>query len=320
MKPKIFVTYPLADSAIQKLRAHFDVTINTAAHTLSPAELMQHCKDKDGILCLLTDGINKSLIETCPSLKVISNYAVGYNNIDISAANDRKIPVYYTPGVLTETTADLTLALILAATRRVVEADAFLRAGKFTGWSPDLFLGFDINGKTLGIVGMGRIGLAVAKRAVAFNMSVVYSATHDKNLPNYQYLSLDRLLQTADVISLHLPYNANNYHLINGQRLSQMKKTAYLINTARGPIVDEAALAKALIQGQIAGAGLDVFEEEPKIHPDLLELSQVVLLPHIGSATHDTRTRMALMAADNLIQFFFGTKTNNVVNPQVLDS
>jgi glyoxylate reductase len=318
MKPNIFVTYPLADTAIQKLRTHFEVTINTNQRTLSSSELIKHCKDKDGILCLLTDAIDKSLLDACPSLKVISNYAVGYNNIDMSAANDRKIPVYYTPGVLTETTADLTLALILATTRRVVEADAFLRAGKFKGWSPDLLLGFDINGKTLGIIGMGRIGLAVAKRAAAFNMSVIYSGTRDKGLPDYQYTSLDQVLKTADVISLHLPYNADNHHLINAQRLSQMKKTAFLINTARGPIVDEAALAKALIQGQIAGAGLDVFEEEPTVHPDLLKLPQVVLLPHIGSATGDTRTNMALMAADNLIQFFFGEKTNNLVNPQVV--
>lgn len=318
MKPKIFVTYPLADAAIQKLRSYFEVTLNPEPRTLSSAELIQHTKNNDGILCLLTDTIDKSVIEACPSLKVISNYAVGYNNIDVDAANDRKIPVYYTPGVLTDTTADLTLALILATTRRVVEADAFLRAGKFKGWSPDLLLGFDINGKTLGIIGMGRIGLAVAKRATAFNMSVVYSANRDKSLPNYQYMNLDQVLQTADVISLHLPYNANNHHLINAQRLSQMKKTAFLINTARGPIVDEAALAQALIKGQIAGAGLDVYEEEPKVHPDLLNLPQVVLLPHIGSATHDTRTQMALMAAENLIQFFFGQQTENLVNPQAL--
>jgi len=318
MKLKIFVTYPLAEAAIQKLQSHFEVTINAESRALSPAELIQQCKDKDGVLCLLTDTIDKSFITACPSLKVISNYAVGYNNIDISAANDRKIPVYYTPGVLTDTTADLTLALILAATRRVVEADAFVRAGKFKGWSPDLLLGFDINGKTLGIIGMGRIGLAVAKRAEAFNMSVVYSATRDKGLPHYQYMGLEQILQTADIISLHLPYNADNHHLINAQRLSQMKKTAYLINTARGPIVDEAALASALIQGKIAGAGLDVFEEEPKVHPDLLKLSQVVLLPHIGSATVDTRKKMALMAADNLIQFADGQKTENVINPQAL--
>jgi glyoxylate reductase len=318
MKPKIFVSYPLANIAIEKLQQHFDVTVNPEKRVLSSAELIQQCKDKEGILCLLTDTIDKALIDACPSLKAISNYAVGYNNIDINAVNNRKIPVYYTPGVLTEATADLTFALILATTRRVVEADAFLRAGKFTGWTPDLFLGFDINGKTLGIVGMGRIGLAVARRAKAFNMSVIYSANSDKTLPDYQYATLDEVLKTADVISLHLPYNEKNHHLIDAQRLSQMKKTAYLINTARGPIVDEAALAKALIQGQIAGAGLDVFEEEPTVQPDLLKLSQVVLLPHIGSATHDTRGQMALMAADNLIQFFFGSKTNNVINPEVL--
>lgn len=318
MKPKIFVSYPLPEVVIEKLRDRFDLTVNTQARTLSSAELIEQCKNKDGILCLLTDTLNKTVIEACPSLKVISNYAVGYNNIDMATANTRKIPVYYTPGVLTEATADLTLALILATTRRVVEADAFLRAGKFKGWSPDLFLGFDINGKTLGIIGMGRIGLAVAKRALAFNMSVIYSATKDKMLPNYRYMSIDQVLQTADVISLHLPYSPDSHHLINASRLSLMKKTAFLINTARGPIVDETALAEALIQEKIAGAGLDVYEEEPKVHPDLLKLSQVVLLPHIGSATSETRTQMGLMAADNLIQFFFGQKTNNVVNPQVL--
>ena len=318
MKPKIFVTYPLADIAIQKLATHFDVEVNPEERALSSVELIQGCQNKDGVLCLLTDTVDKTVIEACPSLKAISNYAVGYNNIDIGAANDRKIPVYYTPGVLTETTADLTLALILATTRHIVEADAFVRAGKFTGWTPNLFLGFDINGKTLGIVGMGRIGLAVAKRAAAFNMSIVYSATSDKALPGYQYMPVDQLLETADIVSLHLPYNTTNHHLIDAQRLSKMKKTAFIINTARGPIIDEAALVKALMQKQIAGAGLDVFEKEPKIHPDLLGLSQVVLLPHIGSATDDTRTKMAMMAADNLIQFFFGQKTENLVNPQAL--
>ncbi|MEY3183032.1 MAG: hypothetical protein RLZ35_1017 [Pseudomonadota bacterium] len=320
MKPKIFVTYPLAETAIQKLRRYFEVDINPEKRTLTQEELINSCQNKDGVLCLLTDNMNKTVIESCPSLKVISNYAVGYNNIDIGMANDRKIPVYYTPGVLTDATADLTLALILATTRRVVESDAFIRSGQFTGWSPDLLLGFDINGKTLGIVGMGRIGLAVAKRATAFNMSVMYTARHDKALKPYEYVSLDTLLEKADIISLHLPYTQENHHLINAQRLSQMKKTAFLINTARGPIVEEAALANALIAGKLAGAGLDVFEEEPKVHPDLLKLSQVVLLPHIGSATEDTRTNMALMAAENLVQFFFGQKTEHLVNPQALNT
>lgn len=318
MKPSIFVTYPLAKSAIQKLRTYFEVDMNAEPRTLTQEELIHKCQHKEGVLCLLTDVINKTVIEACPSLKVISNYAVGYNNIDINMANNRKIPVYYTPGVLTDATADLTLALILATTRRIVEADAFLRAGKFTGWSPDLLLGFEITGKTLGIVGMGRIGLAVAKRAKAFNMSVIYTARHDKALGEYEYVSLDTLLEKADIVSLHLPYTPENHHLINAQRLARMKKTAFLINTARGPIVDEAALVHALKKGDIAGAGLDVFEEEPKVHPDLLKLSQVVLLPHIGSATEDTRTNMALMAAENLIQFFFGQKTDNLVNPQAL--
>jgi glyoxylate reductase len=309
MKPKIFVTYPLADSVIQKLKAHCDVSINSERRLLSPVELRQHCQGKDGVLCLLTDIFDKATIEACPSLKIISNNAVGINNIDLDAAKLRKIAVCNTPGVLTEATANLTLALILAVTRRVVEADAFVRAGHFTGWSPDLFLGIDLQGKTLGIVGLGRIGMAVAQRAAAFNMSIVYAANHDKALPDYQYLSLERLMECADIVSLHLPYNPSNHHLINAEQLSKMKKTAFLINTARGPIVEEAALAKALTAGQIAGAGLDVYEEEPAIHPDLLKLSQVVLLPHIGSATVETRSQMAVMAANNIIEFFFNQKT-----------
>jgi len=317
-KPQILVTYPLADVAIQKLKAYFDVSLNTEPRTLSQAELIERSIQQDGIVCLLTDNMNEAVISACPKLQAISNYAVGYNNIDLNLANERRIAVYYTPGVLTDATADLTLALILAVTRRIVEADAFLRAGKFKGWTPDLLLGTDIKNKILGIVGMGRIGSAVAARAEAFGMSVIYTATSDKHLPHQQFVSLPELLKTADIVSLHVPYSPESHHLINEKNITLMKKSAYLINTARGPIVDETALTNALMQGKIAGAGLDVFEEEPKVNPALLKLPQTVLLPHIGSATVETRTQMALLAAENIIQFFFGQKTDNLVNPQVL--
>lgn len=318
MKPKIFVTRQLAEESIQKLKAYFEVSVNPEDKVLSRQELTDAIKDKDGVLCLLNDVMDARLIEAAPKLKVISNYAVGYNNIDLPAANKKKVAVYYTPGVLTDTTADLAWALILAATRRVVEADAFTRSHQFSGWDPKLFLGFDVHHKTLGIMGMGRIGLAVAKRAAGFNMKVLYTAQHDKELPDAQFVTLETLLQESDVISVHLPYNDSSHHVLNEAAFAKMKKTAVVINTARGPIIDEQALVRALKNKQIAGAGLDVYEKEPEISPELFTFPQVVLLPHIGSATLETRTQMAMVAVENLIQFFFGQKTENLVNPKVL--
>jgi len=317
-KPKIFVTRHIGDAAIERLKTKFEVQINLESRNLSPKELIEQAKSVDGILCLLTDPISAELIQACPRLKVVSNYAVGYNNVDLNALNEKGIALYYTPGVLTETTADLTFGLILAVARRIVEADQFTRQGQFGGWAPDMLLGSDVYGKTLGILGLGRIGLAVAKRAQGFGMRIFYTARQDKGISEYTQASLEEILETADFVSIHVPYSEESHHLIDATALQRMKKTAFLINTARGAIVDEQALVEALLEKRIAGAGLDVYEHEPAISPELLKLNQVVLLPHIGSATLETRTQMGLMAADNLIRFFFGHKNENLVNLQSL--
>jgi len=315
--PHIFVTRHIGDPALQKLQAHFDVQVNPNNRVLTKQEIIEGAKSAEGLLCLLTDPIDADVIKACPNLKVVSNYAVGYNNIDLDTLNEKGIALYYTPGVLTETTADLTFALILAVTRRIVEADQFTRQGKFTGWAPDMLLGSDVHGKTLGILGLGRIGLAVAKRGLGFGMRVLYTARQDKDLPDFHFSTLERLLKESDIISIHVPYSPESQHMIDEKAFGMMKKTAFLINTARGPIVDEHALVSALLSGRIAGAGLDVYEHEPTVSKELLGLHQVVLLPHIGSATLETRTAMGVMAAENLIRFFSGKKHENLVNPQI---
>jgi glyoxylate reductase len=264
-----------------------------------------------------------------PALRVVSNYAVGYNNIDVAEAARRGVAVTNTPGVLTETTADFTWALLLAVCRRLAEGDALLRRGTPWQWAPEFMLGADVSGKTLGIVGMGRIGQAVARRAHAFNMEVVYTtrrapaaASPEQGADQQEgergrerCLPLDDLLRQADVVSLHVPYNQETHHLIAARELALMKHTAYLINTARGPIVDEAALVEALRAGAIAGAGLDVYEREPELTPGLAELRTTVLAPHLGSATIETRTRMATMAAENVLAVLRGERPPNLVVP-----
>ncbi len=317
MKPKILVTRQLPEAGLNQLRAYFDVTLNPADQTLEKGELLDQIKGKDALLCLLTDTIDQSIIEAGNRLKVISNYAVGYNNIDVKAATQRNIPVCITPGILTEATADLTWALILAVTRKIVAADQFTRNGLFHGWSPTLFLGSDLTDKTLGIVGMGRIGAAVAKRAKGFGMKVIYTARSPKEIPDARYVSLDELLTEADIISLHTPLTAETHHLITQEQFNQMKPTAYLINTTRGPVVDERDLITALKNHRIAGAGLDVYENEPLLTPGLSSLDNVVLLPHIGSATVETRTKMAVIAAENAIRVLQGEKPHALANPEV---
>jgi glyoxylate reductase len=321
---KVYITRRIPEPGIEMIRKEHEVEINPYDRVLTREELLQAVKGKDGILCLLTDKIDAEVFDAAgPQLKVVSNYAVGYDNIDVKEATKRGIVVTNTPGVLTETTADLAWALILATARRIVEADKFTRAGKYEGWAPMLFLGQDVYGKTLGIIGMGRIGQAVARRAKGFNMKVLYNDIRripeeiEKEL-NATFVSLDELLEQSDFVSLHTYLSPETYHLINEERLRKMKKTAYLINTSRGPVVDESALVRALKEGWIAGAGLDVYEFEPKLVPGLAECENAVLLPHIASASIETRTKMATMAAENLLAVLAGKTPPNPVNPEVL--
>jgi len=264
------------------------------------------------------------LLQSTPRLKVVANFAVGFNNVAVDSATQLGVVVTNTPGVLTETTADFAWTLLMAAARRVVEADKFARAGKFKAWGPRMFLGYDIYGKTLGLVGLGRIGQAVARRAAGFNMRVVF---HDpESIPDriikelgVTRLPFDELLRVSDFISLHVPLFPETHHLLNDQTFALMKPTCIVINTSRGPVVDEKALVRAVRDGKIAGAGLDVFEREPEIEPELFAMGNVILAPHIASASHETRLRMCMMAADNLIAALKGERPPNLVNPEVWD-
>jgi len=274
-------------------------------------------------LSLLTDNIDLGVMDTAgPQLKIIANYAVGYNNIDVDAATERRIAVSNTPDVLTDTTADLTMALLLAVARRIVESDVYARAGKYQGWDPLLLLGSDVHHKTLGLLGFGRVGLAVARRASGFDMKILYYDTQRAD-PEMEkqvgatYVDLETLLRQSDFLSIHVPLTTNTVGLIGSENLSLMKPTAFIINTARGELIQEEALAKALQEKGIAGAGLDVFEHEPAIHPGLTGMNNVVILPHIGSASMETRTKMGLMAAENLISAFKGEIPPNCLNPEV---
>ncbi len=317
MKPSLFLTRQLPQKAMERLQDYFSVTCNPDDRVLSKAEILKHI-DSDALLCLLTDTIDKEIIEANSNLKVISNYAVGYNNIDVPAATSAGIPVCITPGVLTETSADFAWALLMAVARRVVAADRYTRDGKWNGWGPMLFLGNDVHGKTLGIVGMGRIGQAVARRAEGFGMRVLYHSPSPKPDVKGSHVELDELLTESDFVSLHCPLAPATTHLIGARELDLMKTNAYLINTARGPIVDEGALLKALSNNEIAGAGLDVFEREPEILEGLCQLDNVVLAPHIASATLETRTQMGILAAENAIAVFEGKPPHAIVNPETL--
>ncbi len=306
MKPTIFVTRLLAQPAMDRLAEVFEMTVNPEDRVLTKQELLDGVKGKDALLCLLTDTIDKEVVQANLDLKVISNHAVGYNNVDVAAAREAGIPVCITPGVLTETSADCAFGLILATARRMAEGDRLTRAGEFHGWGPLMMLGGDVYGKTLGIVGMGRIGQAVARRATGFDMKILYTARSSKPDLIGEQVELKELLEESDFVSLHCPLSPETRHLIGKEELAVMKKTAYLINTARGPVVDEQALVEALRNEQIAGAGLDVYEEEPALAPGLAELDNTVLLPHIASATIETRTEMAMLAANNAIAVIEG--------------
>ncbi len=317
MKPRILVTKRIPQPGLDRLAEVFELELNDRDEHLTPAELRTRVAEADALLCLLTDAIGKDVIDAAPRLRCISNYAVGYNNIDVASATQRGITVCNTPGVLTESTADLAWALIMACSRRIVESDRFVRAGRFTGWEPLLMLGNDIHRKTLGIIGMGRIGQAVARRAAGFDMKVVYfsPSADPANLPaSYIKMGLEELCRTADIISIHVPLTQQTRHLIGADELRSLKPTAVLINTARGPIVDETALVEALKDKRIASAGFDVFENEPFIPAELIALNNVVLLPHIGSASIETRTSMALLAAENAIAVIQGKEPPARVN------
>ena len=305
-KPSVLLTKRIPRSAFTRLEAACDVDLNDRETDLTPDELIERVRGKQGLIALLTNAVNKDVIAAGSDLKVIANIAVGYNNIDVPSARARGIIVTNTPDVLTESSADLTWALILGITRRVVEGDRLVRANQWKGWALDFMLGTELGGKQLGIIGMGRIGRAVATRAQAFGMRVAYTSRTPQDIANAEQMPFDRLLSTSHVVSLHCPLTPDTKHLINQPAFARMKRSAYLINTSRGPVVDEAALAWALKNHLIAGAALDVYEEEPKVHPDLLSLENVLLAPHLGSATTETRTAMADLAVRNAIAVLTG--------------
>ncbi|MBS4008979.1 MAG: D-glycerate dehydrogenase [Clostridium sp.] len=322
-RPKVYVTRKIPQIALEMIAAECELQINPHDRVMSRQELTEAIKDLDGMLCLLTDTIDAKLLALSSKLKVLANYASGYNNIDVAACTKRRILVSNTPGVGAETSADLTWALIMSVARRLIEADRFTRAGKFDGWAPMLFMGGDVYGKTLGVVGTGHIGEAVIRRSRGFGMKAIYYDTRKKseeeeNSLGVEFRELNVLLREADFISIHVPLTPETVHLIGEKELKMMKKTAYLINTARGPVVDEKALVKALKTGEIAGAGLDVFEEEPKLTAGLATLDNVVILPHIGSASIESRTKMSVVAAENLLAGLKGEKMPNLINPEAL--
>jgi len=321
--PAILISRMLPDEAVRLARSRARVDIHDGEAPLSKAELMARLKGRQGLVCLVTDQIDDALLAACPDLRVIANVAVGFNNIDVDAATRRGVVITNTPDVLTETTADFAWALLMATARRVVEGDQFVRQGRFTQWEYMRLLGGDVHGKTLGIIGFGRIGRAMARRALGFGMRVLYQdaapadAATERGL-NAARADLPTLLRESDFVSVHTPLLPETRHLIDAGALKAMKKTAYLINASRGPVVDEAALVEALREGWIAGAGLDVFEEEPTVHPGLFGLANVVLAPHIGSASHDTRIKMATLAVDNCLAVLEGKMPPTPVNPEVL--
>ena len=317
-KPRVVVTRQIPQDGIALLETFFDVDANGDDRPYTPDELARRAADADAMVALLTDRIDETLLSRCPRLRVVANVAVGYDNVDLAAAKRHQVAITNTPGVLTDATADFAFTLLLAAARRVAEADRYVRAGRFKGWLVMGFLGGDLNGRTLGVAGFGRIGQAVARRARGFGLNVIYQDEYPAPAAIEAELGARRvdketLLRESDYLSLHVPLMESTRHYIGEPELRTMKRTAYLVNTARGPVVDEKALARALRAGEIAGAGLDVFEREPDVEPELLELDNVTLAPHIASATVETRTKMALMAAENAIAAVSGRTPPNLV-------
>lgn len=325
--PKVFVAREIPERGLKLLFEAFgkeNVAVAPQDGAIAREALLEGVKGVDALLPILTDRIDGELMDAAgPQLKIVANFAVGYNNIDVAAATQRGIVVTNTPGVLTETTADLAWALLMAAARRLGEGERLVRSGQWKGWGPMQLLGVDVFGKTLGILGMGRIGQAVARRAAGFGMKVIYTSNEpvDDALArelNANSVPFDTLLAESDFLSLHVPLTPETRHALGAEELKKMKPTAVLVNTARGPVVDEAALAQALRDGTIFAAGLDVFEEEPRIHPDLLTCENAVILPHLGSASHETRSKMAEIAATNIVKYLKGEKPITCVNPEVL--
>jgi glyoxylate reductase len=324
MPGRVFVTRELPPGAMALLRKspHVEsLRVNPYDRPVTRAELLEGVAQADCLLSQLVDRIDAEVLAANPALRLVANYAVGFNNVDVQAASAAGVPVSNTPGVLTECTADFTWGLLLAVARRVVEGDRCLRAGRYPGWSPQFMLGTEVHGKTLGIVGLGRIGAAVARRARGFGMRLLYASPRAKLVAaelGASHVPLERLLAESDFVSLHVYADASTRRLIDATRLRQMKPTAFLINAARGEVVDEAALVEALRLGVIAGAGLDVFEREPDLAPGLAELPNAVLAPHLGSATHETREAMGRIAAENVLDVLAGRPPRTCVNPDTL--
>jgi len=324
MNEKVLITRQIPVEAIRLLEEKYDLHVHAEPRPMSSEELTAGLQGASALLCMLHDRVNGALLDRAPGLKVVANMAVGVDNIDLEACTGRGVMVTNTPGVLTEATADFTFALLLAVARRVVEADRFVREGRFIHWDPLLLLGGDLHGKTIGIVGLGRIGRAVARRAQGFGMRLLYhnrrplSEAEEIEIGAI-YLPLNDLIRQADFLTLHLPYSPVVRHLINRERLDLMKPTAYLVNTARGLLVDEVALTDCLRKGRIAGAALDVYENEPQLSPGLEELNNVVLAPHLGSASLASRQKMAVIAATSIEEALQGQKPCYLVNPAVLE-
>jgi len=322
--PQVYCTHPLFEPARRLLQAHFRVEYWKGPERPPRSEVLKRCADKEGLICLLTEKINEELLRAAPKLRIVANVAVGFDNVDIAACTQRNVVVTNTPGVLDETTADFTWLLLMAVARRLLEGDQLARSSTWKGWDLDQLCGTDVWGKTLGILGLGRIGRCVARRARGFQMQVIYndavraSAEVEEEL-NVEFLERDQVLAQADFLTLHVPLMPETRGLISMGEFSKMKRTAFLINASRGPVVDEAALVAALESGQIAGAALDVYENEPFVHPGLRR-TNVVLAPHLASASLETRTKMACMAAENVIAFFAGRRPPNILNPEAFRS
>ena len=321
MKPKILVTREVFDETLAYLAQHGDVEANQDDRAFDPETLAAKLAGKDGVVCCLTDRVDAKLLERCARLKVVANIAVGYNNIDIAACTARGVMATNTPGVLDDSTADLAWALMLGAARRLTELERRVRAGEWTGWRLKQWLGVDVHHATLGIFGMGRIGQAIARRAAGFEMKVLYHnrtrcAPEVESKLNATFVTKDELLGQSDFVVLQVPYSPDTHHLIGARELKLMKPTAILINSTRGGVVDDAALVAALQDGVIRAAGLDVFENEPRLNPGFLQLDNVVLMPHIGSSTEATRRGMAMTAARNLVAALSGRRPPNLLNPE----
>ena len=321
-KPKVLATHSLFDAARKILQESCEVEFWTKPERPPREEVLRRVKDKDGLVCLLTEKVNEELLHAAPKLRIAANVAVGFDNIDVAACTKRGVAATNTPGVLDETTADFAWTLLMAVARRLPEGEALARSGTWKGWDLDQLVGTDVWGKTLGIVGFGRIGRAVARRAGGFHMKVIYTdavrapENVEKEL-KAEFRDMNALLAESDFITVHVPLLPETRGLFDATKFQQMKPTAFLINTSRGPVVNEAALVAALEKGKIAGAGLDVYENEPAIHPGL-KRANVVLAPHIASASLETRTKMACMAAENVVALFNGQRPPNILNPEVL--